>query len=85
MSSKYVLQKISIKDLEPLVAAGAFNEAGGLQHSRMIEKNLVDVFVPFLPLERRHVKTCVRRELDRRHVSGHRDHEELVEEVKERG
>ena len=64
------------------MAAGAFNEAGGLQHSRMIEKNLVDVFVPFLPLERRHVKTCVRQELDRRHVSGHRDHEELVDEVK---
>ena len=63
------------------MAAGAFNEAGGLQHSRMIEKNLVDVFVPFLPLERRHVKTCVRQELDRRHVSGHRDHEELVDEV----
>ena len=48
----------------------------------MIEKNLVDVFVPFLPLERRHVKTCVRRELDRRHVFGRRDHEELVDEVK---
>merc|ERR1712227_882062 len=48
-------EKISLKDLEPLIAAGAFNEAGGLQYSRMIEKNLVDVFVPFLPLERRHV------------------------------
>ena len=47
---------------------GAFNEQGGLQYSRMIEKNLVDVFVPFLPLERKHVKICVRNELERRNV-----------------
>jgi len=59
---------ISFNDLEPLIAAGAFNEVGGLQHSRMIEKNLVDAFVPFLPMERRHVKICVLRELERRGV-----------------
>ena len=55
-------------DLEPLVADGAFNEVGGLQYSRMIEKSLVDVFVPFLPLERRHVKICIRNEFERRNV-----------------
>ena len=32
----------------------------------MIERSLVDVFVPFLPLERQHVRSCVRRELGRR-------------------
>merc|ERR1712228_729593 len=62
-------ESLNVRDLEHLIAAGAFNEAGGLQYSRMIEKNLVDVFVPFLPLERRHVKTCIRNELNRRHVS----------------
>jgi len=61
--------KISLMDLEPLVSAGAFNEEGGLQHSRMIGNNLVDVFVPFLPLERHHVKTCVRKEFKRRQIS----------------
>ena len=34
----------------------------------MIEKSLVDVFVPFLPLERRHVKICIRNEFERRNV-----------------
>ena len=34
----------------------------------MIERSLVDVFVPFLPLERSHVKTCVRNELQRRGI-----------------
>jgi len=73
-------EKISLKDLEPLIAAGAFNEAGGLQYSRMIEKNLVDVFVPFLPLERRHVKTCIRNELNRRDVSDTWT-EEMVDDI----
>ena len=61
-------QDITLTDLEPLVADGAFNEVGGLQYSRMIEKSLVDVFVPFLPLERRHVKICIRNEFERRNV-----------------
>ena len=60
------------------VAAGAFNEEGGLQYSRMIEKNLVDVFVPFLPLERKHVKICVRNEFQRRQVEFTED---MVEKV----
>lgn len=29
----------------------------------MIEKNLITAFVPFLPLERRHVKQCVQDDL----------------------
>lgn len=59
-------EEISFAQLEPLIAAGAFNEAGGLQFSRVIERSLVDVFVPFLPLERTHVRTCVHNELQRR-------------------
>ena len=61
-------EKLCPFQLEPLIAAGAFNEAGGLQFSRVIERSLVDVFVPFLPLERTHVKTCVRNELQRRGI-----------------
>lgn len=71
-------EQISVMDLEHLIAAGAFNEEGGLQYSRMIEKNLVDVFVPFLPLERKHVKICVRNEFQRRDVAFT---EEMVEVV----
>ena len=72
-------EDITLTDLEPLVADGAFNEIGGLQYSRMIEKSLVDVFVPFLPLERRHVKICIRNEFERRNVLGWT--ESQVEEV----
>ena len=68
-----------MSDMENLIERGAFQEKGGLQFSRMIEKNLVDMFVPFLPLERRHVKICVRNELRRREVPGwSEDHVEMI-------
>jgi len=44
----------------------------------VIEKNLVDVFVPFLPLERRHVKICLNNELRNR---GLEQDEQVVETV----
>ena len=33
--------------------------AGGLWHSSLIDRNLVTAFVPFLPMERKHVKLCI--------------------------
>ncbi len=32
--------------------------AGGFWHTSLIDKNLVDFFVPFLPLEYKHVIQC---------------------------
>ena len=51
-------QDLELRDFEPLIHRGAFNEAGGLHHSAVIERSLVDHFVPFLPLERKHVRRC---------------------------
>lgn len=39
---------------------------GGLWHSGLIDRNLIDYFIPFLPLEYRHVKMCVRAEMKAR-------------------
>jgi len=55
-------------DLEGLVSKGAFNEQGGLQHASIIDRSLIDVYVPFLPLEKAHVRQCVNKELDVRGV-----------------
>lgn len=32
----------------------------GFGHSRLVKENLIDLFVPFLPLEYRHVRLCAR-------------------------
>ena len=36
---------------------------GGLWHSSLIDRNLITAFVPFLPMERTHVKLCIEDDL----------------------
>nr|ACO15009.1 Torsin-1B precursor [Caligus clemensi] len=60
---------ISYEDLEGLVTMGAFNEDGGLKAANIIQQNLVDHYIPFLPLERRHVRMCIDKELRDRRAS----------------
>ncbi|XP_039635707.1 torsin-1A-like isoform X1 [Perca fluviatilis] len=52
-------EEIELKDLETLLSLSVFNNKNsGLWHTSLIDKNLVDFFVPFLPLEYRHVVQC---------------------------
>jgi hypothetical protein len=44
-----------------------FDIIGGLWHASLIQRHLVTFFVPFLPLERSHVRTCIHRQLDIAH------------------
>lgn len=54
---------ITLGDMEELVRNGAFNEKGGLHRSELIQHSLVDYYVPFLPLEKRHIELCARDDL----------------------
>ena len=45
--------------MEPLIYSGTFNEKGGLYKSDIVEKGLIDAYIPFLPLEKKHVKQCI--------------------------
>uniref|UniRef100_A0A8C5R8C6 Torsin n=1 Tax=Leptobrachium leishanense TaxID=445787 RepID=A0A8C5R8C6_9ANUR len=57
-------EDLQLKDLEAVLSVGLFNNRNsGFWHSGLIEKNLIDFYVPFLPLEFRHVKMCVLAEL----------------------
>lgn len=51
---------------------------GGLWHSSLIESNVIDFFLPFLPLERRHVKLCIRDNLEEK---GYHVTEEILNKV----
>jgi len=55
--------KVKLSDFEDILQINAFNEVGGLQKSELIVSHLVDFFVPFLPLERAHVKQCALQDL----------------------
>jgi len=62
-------EDITYNHLEQLVNQGAFNELGGLHRSAVIDSSLIDVYVPFLPLERRHIRQCVEKEGRERNIT----------------
>ena len=56
-------EHITIKQMDEVMNFGEFNNKGGFWHSSLIEKNLIDYFIPFLPLERSHIKMCTKADL----------------------
>lgn len=63
-SGKY-REQTAIQNFEHIAEAAAFNLNGGLKSTTIITSSLIDHFVPFLPLERRHVEKCVEVEFIR--------------------
>ncbi|XP_040053910.2 torsin-1A isoform X1 [Gasterosteus aculeatus] len=62
-------EELELKDLETVLSVSVFNnKKSGLWHTSLIDKNLVDFFVPFLPLEYRHVVECAMAEMKARGV-----------------
>uniref|UniRef100_A0A914L921 Torsin n=2 Tax=Meloidogyne TaxID=189290 RepID=A0A914L921_MELIC len=62
-------EQMTFKELEELMQLSAYNEGeGGLKMSRIISKHLIDYFVPFLPLERRHIIMCFRDYLHSKNI-----------------
>ncbi|NXP11729.1 TOR1B protein, partial [Thinocorus orbignyianus] len=72
-------EDIPVKKLQSLLSDEIFrNGNSGFFHSQLIQKNLIDYFIPFLPLEYKHVRECVRQEL---RVQGHPEDEDLIVEI----
>ncbi|XP_063912365.1 torsin-1A-like [Zophobas morio] len=61
-------EDLKLKDFESLITKGAFNEEGGFHHSDTIRSNLIDHYVPFLPMERRQIRMCILDEFQKRKV-----------------
>lgn len=72
-------EDIKLSDFEKLIAQGAFNEQGGFHHSDTIRSNLIDHYIPFLPMQVEHIRLCILDEFARRKVSN--PSEESIEEV----
>ncbi|XP_007935810.1 torsin-3A [Orycteropus afer afer] len=54
-------EEITMEHLEPLLQAEIMaSTESGFGHSRLVKENLIDFFIPFLPLEYRHVRLCAR-------------------------
>ena len=59
-------EDIGIKQMDKIINLGEFNSKGGLWHSSLIEEHLIDYFVPFMPLERSHIKMCAKADLEQK-------------------
>ncbi|XP_016325727.1 torsin-1A-like [Sinocyclocheilus anshuiensis] len=59
-------EKIQLKDLETELSQSVFNyKTSGFWHTSLIDKKLVDFFVPLLPLDYKHVIQCGLTEMAR--------------------
>ncbi|KAM6985477.1 torsin family 1 [Aplochiton taeniatus] len=57
-------EEIQLRDLETALSLSVFNnKKSGLWHTSLIDKNLIDFFVPFLPLEFKHIVQCAMAEM----------------------
>lgn len=65
MSEGKFREQTTIHDFEYIAEMGAFNVDGGLKGASVIKSGLIDHYLPFLPLERRHVEKCVRAEFEK--------------------
>ncbi|VDN60649.1 unnamed protein product [Dracunculus medinensis] len=77
-----IRESITLQEMEEIVISNAYNAEGkffihiihflivsfscGLKMSELISNHLVDHYVPFLPLERRHILLCIRDYLELR-------------------
>lgn len=50
-----------LEDFEFIAEWAAYN-IGGLREASIIKQGLIDIFLPFLPLQRSHIESCVRTE-----------------------
>lgn len=58
-------EQTKIQDFEYIAEVAAYNVKGGLKKASIITSGLIDHFLPFLPLERRHIANCVRAEFQK--------------------
>ncbi|XP_067948857.1 torsin-1A-like [Watersipora subatra] len=71
---------LEVNDMEKMLRTKAYNNKGGLKDSRLIKSNLISHYIPFLPLEKRHVRQCANDELMKRDVD-FKKRKELIDEV----
>lgn len=64
---------------EEINKIGVFNHEGGLKDSKLIESAVIDFYIPFLPLEEKHVIECIKAEYEnfgRSHIT-----KEMIDEI----
>ena len=59
LKSGKMREEITNHQMKNVLQKAILNEPGGLKDTILISAGLIDFFVPFLPLEKKHIKQCV--------------------------
>ncbi|CAG0878499.1 unnamed protein product [Darwinula stevensoni] len=80
--SGHVRSNLKYHDFREALEVAAFNQEGGLKLSRVVKKALIDYHIPFIPLEKKHVKHCIEDEFQRRRINySHEDVETILKRI----
>lgn len=74
---------LSTKDVERILVQEAYKEPEGLRMSSLLKRHSIGIFVPFLPLERRHVELCIKTAIEEHGDVYVDDTEQVVQDVME--
>lgn len=60
MNRGYTRDETKLHDFEAILQKHTFqSHRGGLLNSDLVESNLIDHYIPFLPMEQRHLEQCI--------------------------
>ncbi|KAF6038798.1 TOR1A [Bugula neritina] len=62
-------QDLRLRDTEATLWKESYYEQGGLRNSSLIKSHLISAHIPFLPLERSHVISCIHNEINSKNYS----------------
>lgn len=57
-----IRENIKLSAFEQILEKASYNLEGGLRQAGLIEKHVIDHYLPFLPLEKQHVRKCIAAE-----------------------
>ena len=70
LTEKFILgrdrRSITREEMQRVISDKIFIEAGAFKNSEFVSREVVDAYIPFLPLEKNHVKKCILRAIEQR-------------------
>ena len=84
LKSGKIREEVTNHQMQVVLQEAISNETGGLKDTVLMSAGLIDVFVPFLPLEKKHIKQCIQVSIkERRKLKPKNKRKPITNELKE--
>ena len=61
-------EDIDVEEIQNIISDIVFKDKGGLVQSEIVERKLIDYYIPFMSLTQEHVKKCIRQEAENKGI-----------------